>query len=265
MAGTELKTDSWQRWMMYSKDAYGRGRIFLTMEQKRAVEEGKTFAQRAYADVWARDAALVQRVRSFLGKNFYWHQRLAKQGADIEVVQTLQSMIRGESVVLISEQSGHGDAGPRSAAQPERLPTFRESLMTKHGMSYDAATVYIDWYNDMVDRVKAISANYANGAAASLADEVGDVREIPTALGDAQPFAYVPDALGGDVEELARSTNNPNYAAKMLGYDRDLFGDMVHVMKDDLDLRGDDNVIWHDSGDIEFRKKIIGNMHDYAF
>ncbi|MEX3811947.1 hypothetical protein AB3X96_17075 [Paraburkholderia sp. BR13439] len=54
------------------------------------------------------------------------------------------------------------------------------------------------------------------------------------------------------------------YPAKMLGYDRDTFGDMIHAMKYDLRLRGDDNVIWHDSGDVEFRKSIIGNMHDYA-
>lgn len=84
-------------------------------------------------------------------------------------------------------------------------------------------------------------------------------------LDAAQPFDYQPDEACGDVEEIAKSTNNPNYAAKMLGYDRDTFGDMVHVMKDNLDLRGDDNVIWHDNGDIEFRKNIIGNMHDYAF
>ncbi|MEX3897011.1 hypothetical protein FSB08_03165 [Paraburkholderia sp. JPY432] len=74
----------------------------------------------------------------------------------------------------------------------------------------------------------------------------------------------MPDALSGDVAEFAASTNNPNYAAKMLGYDRDTFGDMIHAMKYDLKLRGDDNVIWHDSGDVEFRKNIIGNMHDCA-
>jgi hypothetical protein len=111
MGGTELKTDASQRWMMYSKDAYGSGRIFLSTEQKQAVEEGKKFAQRAYADIWARDAALVQRIRSFLGTNFHWHQRLAKNGADLEVIQTLQSMIRGESVVLIAEQSRTGGRG----------------------------------------------------------------------------------------------------------------------------------------------------------
>jgi hypothetical protein len=30
-------------------------------------------------------------------------------------------------------------------------------------MSYDAATAYIERYNDMVDRVNAVAARYANG------------------------------------------------------------------------------------------------------
>ncbi|MEW9585609.1 hypothetical protein [Paraburkholderia sp. DGU8] len=51
--------------MMYSKDAYGSGHIFLTPEQKQAVEEGKKFSQRAYADVWAKDAALEQPAQPF--------------------------------------------------------------------------------------------------------------------------------------------------------------------------------------------------------
>lgn len=34
MGATELKTDSFQRWMMYSKDDYGSGRIFLSTGQK---------------------------------------------------------------------------------------------------------------------------------------------------------------------------------------------------------------------------------------
>jgi len=85
-----------------------------------------------------------------------------------------------------------------------------------------------------------------------------------TPLRDAHPFDYIPDAVSGDAEELAASTRSPDYAAKMLGYDRNTFGDMIHVMKAELKLRGDDNVVWHDSGAIEFRKNIIGNMHDYA-
>ncbi|MFM0235587.1 hypothetical protein [Paraburkholderia sediminicola] len=144
MGGTELKTDSLHRWMMYSKDAYESGRIFLTTEQKREVEEGKRFAQRAYADVWARDSAVVQRVRSFLGKNFHWHQRLESSGTDLEVIQTLQSMIHGESVVLIAEQPRTGGAWIDPTPKPKGLPSFRKELMTRLGMSYDAATAYID-------------------------------------------------------------------------------------------------------------------------
>ena len=69
--------------------------------------------------------------------------------------------------------------------------------------------------------------------------------------------------LGGDIEELAASTNNPNYAAKMLGYNRKIFGDMIHAMKAANDLRGDDNVIWHDNGDVYFNGYVIDNMHSY--
>lgn len=221
MGGTELKTDSFQRWMLYSKDAYGSGRIFLSTEQKQAVEEGKRYSQRAYADVWAKDAALVQRVRSFLDTNFHWHQRLVKNGAALEVIQTLQSMIRGESVVLVAEQSRTGGAGIASAHKPPAIPSFRESLMTDYGMSYDAATAYIERYNDMVDRVNAVQA--ARAAASSGGDLLGEVEAVAgkmdngndtgadglTLLGDAQPFDYQPDAQDGDVDELAAGDGRP--------------------------------------------------------
>jgi hypothetical protein len=82
-------------------------------------------------------------------------------------------------------------------------------------------------------------------------------------LGEALPFEYLPDNLSDEVEQLAASTKNPGYAAKMLGYDRKTFGDMIHAMKRGLDLGGADNVIWHDNGDIEFDGDVIGNMHDY--
>jgi hypothetical protein len=265
MGGTELKTDSFQRWMMYSKDAFGSGRIFLSSEQKQAVEEGKNFSRRAYADVWAKDAALVQRVRSFLGTNFHWHQRLAKNGADIEVIETLQSMIRGESVVLIAEQSRAGGAGGNPAPKPQGFPSFRSSLMTSYGMSYDAATAYIERYNGMVDRVNAVAARYANAATSSLADAASEITETTTPPGDAQPFEYTPDAVSGDTEELAASTNNPRFAAKMLGYDYKTFGTMLHKFKDANGLGPADNSIFHDNGDVEFNGQIFeDSIHDYA-
>jgi hypothetical protein len=264
MGGTELKTDSFKRWMMYSKDTYGSGRIFLTREQKQAVEEGREYSRRAYANVWAKDAALVQRVRLFLGTNFYWHQRLAKNGADLDVVQTLQSMIRGESVVLIAEQSRTDGAGSSPAPKPETLPSFRESLMTRHGMSYEAATAYIDWYDNMVDKVNAYSASLANRAVTPLADTASDMMAPVTPLGDAQAFEYISDALSDDVEELAKSTMNERYAARMLGYDMNTFGGMIHALKHEYSLRGDDNVIFHDSGDVYFNGEWLDNIHTYA-
>lgn len=115
MGGTELKTDSFHRWMMYSKDAYGRGRVFLTTEH----------------------------------------------------------------------------------------PSFRESLMTSYGMSYEAATDYIERYNASVDRINASLAQSASRAMSALADAASDLVETATPLGDAQPFEYAEGALSGDSMDLA--------------------------------------------------------------
>lgn len=263
MSSAELKTDSLQRWMLYSKDTYENGRIFLTTEQKKAVAEGKKFSQGAYADIWAKDAALVRRVRSFLGTSFYWHQRLAKSGADLEVIQTLQAMIRGESVVLIAEQSRTGGVSNDPAPKLKKLPSFREELMTNLGMSYDAATAYMIRYNEIVEKIHEMEARSANRAASSSDDAASDLTKTGTSLGNAEPFQYAQLAVSGDTEELAASTRNPDYAAKMLGYDRKTFGDMIHAMKRGFRLGGADNVIWHDDGDVEFNGRILGNMHDF--
>lgn len=227
MGGTELKTDSLHRWVMYSKDAYGRGSVFLTGEQKQAVEEGKQFAQRAYADVWAKDAALVQRVRSFLETNFHWHQRLSKSGADLEVIQSLQSMIRGESVLLVAEQSRSGGSVAAATPAQPKVPSFRESLMTGYGMTYDAATAYIERYNDMVDRANAVAARYATGAASSLADAASDLTETATPLGDTQPFEYRADTTIGDSFEVAKTPNlgDPGWYTNPGSGQMRLFGD----------------------------------------
>ncbi|WP_396329619.1 hypothetical protein [Burkholderia anthina] len=100
------------------------------------------------------------------------------------------------------------------------------------------------------------------GTRRSLADTAsGLVEGMP--LDDAASFEYVPDTVSCSAEELAASTRNPGYAAKMLGYDRDIFGDMIHTMKDANDLGGADNVIWHDNGDVYFNGKWIDNMHNY--
>ncbi|CAM2165565.1 conserved hypothetical protein [Burkholderia cepacia] len=83
-------------------------------------------------------------------------------------------------------------------------------------------------------------------------------------LGDADVFDYAESPLSGDIQELAASTTNPNFAAKMLGYQRKIFGNMIHQMKDANDLGGADNVLWHDNGDVEFKGVVIDNMHNYG-
>ncbi|EEA00367.1 hypothetical protein BH160DRAFT_4314 [Burkholderia sp. H160] len=90
----------------------------------------------------------------------------------------------------------------------------------------------------------------------------GNTSTLP---GDAQPFAYTPDAVSGEAEQLAASTNNPRFAAKMLGYDYKTFGTMLHKFKDRNGPGPADNSIFHDNGDVEFNGHIFeDSIHDYA-
>lgn len=92
-----------------------------------------------------------------------------------------------------------------------------------------------------------------------------DLTKTATRLGDAQPFEYAPVAVSGDTEELAASTTNPGYAAKMLGYDSRTFRGMIHRFEDRNGLGPADNSIFHDSGAVEFNGKMFeDSIHDYA-
>jgi hypothetical protein len=96
-------------------------------------------------------------------------------------------------------------------------------------------------------------------------DLVESMADDSTPLGDAQPFVYSENMPDGDVEELATTTNNPRFAAKMLGYDYKTFGTMLHKFKDANGLGPADNSIFHDNGDVEFNGQIFeDSIHDYA-
>lgn len=83
--------------------------------------------------------------------------------------------------------------------------------------------------------------------------------------GDAQSLEYNEDMPDVAVDELAASTNNPRYAAKMLGYDQNTFSDMLHVFKPGNGLGPADNVIFHDDGSVEFNGHMLDdNIHNYA-
>ena len=210
--------------------------------------------------MWAKDAELVRRVRQFLGENFHWHDRLAKSGTDLNVVQTLQDMVRGGSVVVMPEDRPRSGSAGVSASAPARRETFHEMVMEKMGLSAAAAWDYVDWYNDTVTRLD--EAEEARKGIAKTVD-ASNYANASTPLSDAGAFEYRPDVVSGKAQELAASTNNPNYAAKMRGYDRDTFGDMIHAMKSENGLKGDDIVIWHDNGDVHFNGMKIDNMHNY--
>lgn len=63
--------------------------------------------------------------------------------------------------------------------------------------------------------------------------------------------------------EPVASTISPDYAAKMLGYDRQTFGDMIHAFKDFYHLKPNDNVHFHDNGDVFFQGRYLGSIHDF--
>ncbi|KXV13250.1 hypothetical protein CR51_05400 [Caballeronia megalochromosomata] len=82
-------------------------------------------------------------------------------------------------------------------------------------------------------------------------------------LGDAQPFEYEPDELSDEVEELAGTTNE-RYAAKMLGYGRSTFREMIHRFKRVNGVGPNDDLEFEENGDVSFNGEYIDNFHDYG-
>jgi len=115
---TELKSDAWHRYMMYRSDDTSLMPFAPEETRHDAIEAGKKFTGDAYADVWAKDASLVGRIRQFLGGNFHWHERLARSGSDLEVVEMLQYMVRGGSIVVIPQEHARGDGGASVCEKP---------------------------------------------------------------------------------------------------------------------------------------------------
>ena len=148
-------------------------------------------------------------------------------------------------------------------------------MIRLHGSKLNAARVAVSGGNSgndggsLLSVVEAVASavlgsSDTDGAGADGSDLAADA-DTSSPLGDAQPFEYTPDAVSGDVDELAASTNNPRFAAKMLGYDQNTFSEMLHVLKPANGLGPADNVIFHDDGGIEFNGQMPDdNIHDYA-
>lgn len=136
--GTELKADSWHRYVLYKRDDYMRATVGGEAAKRTAIDAGRKFTLAAYADVWAKDAALVRCVRRFLGNNFHWHDRLARSGSDLEVVQMLQRMVRSNvsAIVVISTEIAarrqsnqlHRHSGDASTTKPNLTSRLRIAI-----------------------------------------------------------------------------------------------------------------------------------------
>ncbi|MBF4014826.1 hypothetical protein ISI02_24585 [Burkholderia pseudomallei] len=241
----------------------------VTVKHQREAEE---FLRR-----WPRMRS-IQQERTYL-RQLGLHAGYNPPGANpSDASALLRSAVNSGRVMVVIERETKRLGGGGGAAQSTRRSgaiapsrqSFAEMAAGGSGSSAmlsDAASApkTYSWMQSYDD----VSADDLIKYLESVIDSTPGVAVAPAAdsstpLGDAQPFDYAEDLAGGDVEELAASTNNPNYAAKMLGYDRNTFGDILHRFKPDNGLGPADNVIWHDNGDVYFQGNYIANFHDWA-
>ena len=182
---------------------------------------------------------------------------LPTDGAGVERI--LRDAVTSERLVPIIKRDWRGlPRVYRPAPAPERWPATGGGGGAVHVVPYGSSS-------RLRSREPILSGPYDPASrTALLAAARRSIDVTPRSLGDAQPFEYAAAKVSDDAEELAATTSNPGHAAKMLGYDRDVFGRMIHVMKDANGLRGNDNVTWHDNGDVHFRGEWIDNMHNYG-
>ncbi|MCC8401405.1 hypothetical protein LJ655_05765 [Paraburkholderia sp. MMS20-SJTN17] len=184
---------------------------------------------------WEKDGKLI---RKLIGQSWLFFHNVRNGNPDTDgwwvIVALLEEVRRGKLLVI---------KGPRDSLFPSAYSSTPLRNLARSAQ-YHPAT----WQAQL---------------AAARAARAGD-RGASTLLGDAQPFEYIPDTVSGDVQELAASTNNPKFAAKMLGYDQHTFGDILHDFKPDNGLGPADNVIWHDNGDVYFNGRFVANFHDWA-
>jgi hypothetical protein len=182
---TELRTNAWHRYMLYRASDYRDG-LRTREEKQESIKAGKKFALSAYPDVWAKDAALVGRVRRFFRENFHWYERRANTDSNLAIVELLFESIRSGAVVVAQEEPQRSGGGP--ALRPAQTSALFGASMEGYGSSYleqlrrdDAAE---EFTNRMFAQIKAAEEQ----AAARLSATDNDVLTTSTPLGDAQPF-----------------------------------------------------------------------------
>lgn len=221
-------------------------------DETRAAQEALTLL--ADSITWSNDRRLLSELGALIGVKDGDNERLRKIKRAIETGELVTIPdVPARTTTFI--QTGGGDVRP--------VPKSREAV---------AALPLFQRETEAVARVRSFEiparlAKPRNDFFAIMAANPGDVLPdgtIATAL-ETEPFVYVRHTLSEEAMALAAKTNNPDHAAKMLGFDRDTFGAMLHVFKPQNGLRPSDNLIFHDDGSVEFKKQILDdNIHNYA-
>lgn len=219
-------------------------------DRERASQAARAFLADSFR--WEHDHAFISRVCALLeldeddAQNARWKVRRAIESGELVTVPDRPSSgLRGS----------RGDDVPRP-----RSFTFTPSQLFARGASVAAAV--------RAFTPPTLPRLPANDFFAIMAAEPGDMLpdgRIATALSDAAPFDYVPDELSDGAIDVAASTNNPRYGAKMLDYDDTTFSDMIHAIKPQNGLRPSDNLTFYDDGSVAFRGRMLDdNIHNYA-
>jgi hypothetical protein len=216
----ELKIDGWKRYMLYRASDY-RYRVGASETKQKSSDAGKKFTLSAYSDVWAKDAALVGRVRKFFRENFHWYERRANTDSDLAIVELLFESIRSGAVVVAQEEPPRSGGG--SSFRPARTSSLFGASMEGYGSSYLEQLRRDDAAEAFTNRMRAQMEAGAKQAAARWAAADNDASKTSTPLGDARPFDLAEQSPRGNAIDIAaRGISEEQHAECDSLYDRDM-------------------------------------------
>lgn len=242
-----------QRCTLYSRREYS------SSQSDEEAHAGRTMIVSASPRELTGDARQLANLVDFL--HDAGADRHAHGDSPVHIGRALQQAVERGDVIAVAPKPRAASGAARRITQPvkPRSVTFTPSQLFGRMAS---AAGGITAFAPALPRLAA-----EDGIAVWFANP-GDVLPdgtIATPPSDAQPFEYAEEAVSGETEELAASTNSPKFAAKMLGYDQNTFSTMLHQFKPRNGLGPADNVIFNDDGSVEFNGKILDdNIHDYA-
>ena len=215
-------------------------------EEQRAAESAKKFLADSFS--WQHDSALMSQLQSLPSLN----------EPDAGIARwKIQRAIETAELVTIPDAPGSGLNGSQGGDARPRSFTVTPSQL--FGRAAGVVAAVRSFTPPSLPRLPA--DNFFEIMAANPGDVLPD-GSIAKAL-ESAPFEYVPHTLSDEAIELAASTNDPKFAAKMLGYSGSQFREMVHRFKDVNGIGPADSLDWHDNGDVYFKNMYIDNFHDY--